>query len=73
MFLGSGIRVSELVGINKNQIDYKECILTFKRKGGNTQKLSFNQEVRSVLLRYHKDVREFIVALKGNGSFKDSS
>ena len=52
LFLGSGIRVSELVGLNIDDLDLKEFSLRIIRKGGNETFVYFNEEVSSALFSY---------------------
>lgn len=61
LFLGTGIRVSELVGIDRNSIDYSTNKIPVTRKGGDTKYVIFNDEVRTALLNYDKNVREYII------------
>lgn len=50
--LGTGMRVSELVGINKNDINFDINGVKITRKGGNQTILYFGSEVRDALLTY---------------------
>ncbi len=52
LFLGTGIRISELVGINIDDIDYRTNSFVVTRKGGNRAILYFNDEVKSALQDY---------------------
>ena len=52
LFLGTGIRISELVGLNLDDIDYKQNSFIVTRKGGNRTILYFNNEVKAVLEDY---------------------
>lgn len=52
LFLGTGIRISELVGIDIDDIDLKENAFTITRKGGNRTILYFGDEVRQALEDY---------------------
>ena len=58
LFLGTGIRVSELVGINISDIDFSINGFMVTRKGGNQAILYFPDEVAEVLQRYLKLRRE---------------
>ena len=58
MFLGTGIRVSELVGINLSDIDLDDSAFQVTRKGGNQTILYFPDQVGEALRRYLKDRRE---------------
>jgi len=59
LFLGTGIRVSECVGINLEDIDFRSNALLVTRKGGNQAILYFPQEVADALKAYY-DERETI-------------
>lgn len=52
LFLGTGIRISELVGLNNEDIDFNTNSFIVTRKGGNRAVLYFNDEVRSALFTY---------------------
>lgn len=52
LFLGTGIRISELVGINVNDIDFYTNSFKITRKGGNQTILYFNDDVAIALLEY---------------------
>lgn len=52
LFLGTGIRISELVGLNVNDIDFNTNSFVVTRKGGNRATLYFNDEVASALKIY---------------------
>ena len=53
LFLGTGIRISELIGININDIDFNENKFSITRKGGNQYILYFSNEVKTALLNYY--------------------
>ena len=55
LFLGTGIRISELVGINLKDVDFERDQFVVTRKGGNQDRLSFGPEVRDALLRYRAE------------------
>lgn len=59
LFLGTGIRISELVGINVEDVDFTQNAFNITRKGGNKVTLFFNEEVAEALLSY-LDVRSKI-------------
>jgi len=61
LLLGTGIRVSECVGIDLNQIDFNENILLIHRKGGDDQEIDFNNEVKEALHNYITQVRNHII------------
>lgn len=52
LFLGTGIRISELVGLNVSDIDFNTNSFVVTRKGGNRTILYFNQEVKAALEDY---------------------
>ena len=49
LFLGTGIRISELVGLNVDDFDFNKLSFVVTRKGGNRTILYFNEEVRTSL------------------------
>lgn len=51
-FLGTGIRVSELVGLNKNDLDFKNNSFLITRKGGNKSILYLPDETMTALIGY---------------------
>ena len=55
LFLGTGIRISELVGLNIDDIDMKTYSFVVTRKGGNRSVLYFNEEVASALNIYYEE------------------
>jgi len=52
LMLGTGIRVSECVGLNKEDLDFTRNAFTVTRKGGDTTILYFSEEVRTALKEY---------------------
>lgn len=52
LFLGTGIRISELVGLNLEDIDFNTNSFVVTRKGGNRSVLYFNNEVAEALNDY---------------------
>lgn len=52
LFLGTGIRVSELVGLDLDDLDFTLNSFIVTRKGGNQAILYFPEEVASVLQTY---------------------
>ncbi len=65
LFLGTGIRISELVGIDINDIDFSGNAFVVTRKGGNQMTLAFGQEVADALLAYLEE-RKNIIPLSGH-------
>ncbi len=53
LFLGTGIRISELVGIDLADIDFDSDAFIVTRKGGAEDVLSFGQEVHDALRVYY--------------------
>lgn len=54
LFLGTGIRISELVGLDVNDVDFATQSFRVTRKGGNRVILYFNDEVASALYDWIK-------------------
>lgn len=52
VFLGTGIRVSELVGLDITDVDFESYSLKVTRKGGNEDIVYFCDEVADALLDY---------------------
>ncbi len=52
LFLGTGIRNSELVGLNVEDIDFENMSFAVTRKGGNRTILFFNDEVMYALINW---------------------
>ena len=52
LFLTTGIRISELVGININDINFADMSFKVVRKGGNESILYFGEETKQVLEAY---------------------
>lgn len=59
VFLGTGIRVSELVGMNVEDIDFNSNAFKIVRKGGNQVVLYFSDEVKDALLAWIQDRQTF--------------
>ena len=49
LFLGTGIRISELVGLDTNSFDFSQNAFIVTRKGGNQSTLYFSNEVAMAL------------------------
>lgn len=54
LFLGTGIRISECVGLNVNDLDFNQNAMKITRKGGNNTILYFPEEVAEVLKTWLK-------------------
>ena len=52
LLLGTGMRVSECIGININDLDFQNNGVKVTRKGGDEAMLYFGQEVRDALENY---------------------
>lgn len=65
LLLGTGIRVSECVGINLNDLDFKNAGLKIHRKGGKEVILYFGDEVEEALLNYMEE-RTSIIPCEGH-------
>ena len=64
LLLGTGIRVSECVGLDIEDVDFKNNGIKVTRKGGNEMVVYFGSEVEKALKNY-LEVRENIVPLSG--------
>ncbi|WP_294468026.1 tyrosine-type recombinase/integrase [uncultured Anaerofustis sp.] len=60
LLVGTGIRISECVGLNVNDVDFDNDSFVVTRKGGNKTILYMPEEVREALLRYLKETRDKI-------------
>ena len=54
LFLGTGIRISELVGLNIEDFDFDSQSFVVTRKGGNRAVLYYNDQVEDALKKYSK-------------------
>lgn len=52
LFLGTGIRISELVGLNNEDLNFKDNSFVVTRKGGSKSILYFDDDVAAALQRY---------------------
>jgi len=66
LLLGTGIRVSELVGLDLNDVDFKNNGITVTRKGGSQMVVYFSTEVENVLKTYISGDRRMITPLSGH-------
>ena len=64
LFFGTGIRVSELVGIDLSDIDFYNASLLITRKGGDEDEVYFGSEVQRALEDYVSAERETLLAGK---------
>ena len=58
LFLGTGIRISELVGLNDESINFTDNSFLVTRKGGNQAILYFSDEVGDALEAYMTQKKE---------------
>ena len=65
LLLGTGIRVSECVGLDIEDVDFKKNGLHIVRKGGNEAIVYFSEEVAKPLQEYI-EIRRGITAAPGN-------
>lgn len=65
LFLGTGIRVSECVGLNLDDVDFKNAGIHIHRKGGKEVIIYFGDEVEEAL-RLYQEERKKIIPLTGH-------
>lgn len=65
LLLGTGIRVSECVGLDLNDVDFKNNGIKIRRKGGNETAVYFGEEVQDALLDYLEQ-RHHIIPMEGH-------
>lgn len=65
LMLGTGIRVSECVGLDMDDVDFKNNGIKIHRKGGAEVVVYFGEEVRDALLAYWEE-RQGITAAQGS-------
>lgn len=65
LLLGTGIRVSECVGLDIHDVDFDNMGIKIRRKGGYEDVVYFGDEVRKALLDY-LDERNMIIPLDGH-------
>ena len=65
LLLGTGIRVSECVGLDIEDVDFKNNGIKVTRKGGNEMVVYFGEEVEKALKSY-LEIRETISPLSGH-------
>lgn len=65
LMLGTGIRVSECVGLDITDVDFDNDRIRIVRKGGSESMVYFGEEVRDALLSY-LDIRKGTAALSGS-------
>ena len=65
LLLGTGIRVSECVGLDLHDVDFYHDKINIIRKGGNESFVYFGDEVRQALMNYMRE-RQRMTALSGH-------
>lgn len=66
LLLGTGIRVSECVGLDIQDVDFKNNGVKVTRKGGNEMVVYFGEEVENALKMYLYTTRKSTTALSGH-------
>ena len=66
LLLGTGIRVSECVGLDVQDVDFKNNGITVTRKGGNQMVVYFGDEVADALSHYIEGSRKAASPLPGH-------
>ena len=66
LLLGTGIRVSECVGLDMDDVDFKNNGIKVTRKGGNEMVVYFGEEVEHALKTYLYTTRKSTVPLSGH-------
>ncbi len=66
LLLGTGIRVSECVGLDLNNVDFKNNGIMVTRKGGNQMVVYFGDEVAQALRQYIEGDRKAATPLSGH-------
>lgn len=65
LLLGTGIRVSECVGLDINDVNFDVCGIKIRRKGGYEAIVYFGDEVETALLDY-LEKREHMIPVEGH-------
>lgn len=66
LFLGTGIRVSECVGLDIEDVDFRNNRIRIIRKGGKEEYVYFGEEVAEALKNYIVEERAHIKAKEGH-------
>ena len=66
LLLGTGIRVSECVGLDIQHVDFKNNGIRVTRKGGNEMVVYFGEEVEEALKSYLYTTRKATIPLAGH-------
>lgn len=65
LMLGTGIRVSECVGLDITDVDMNQCSIRIIRKGGNEMVVYFGEDVKNALENYLEQ-RKDVIACEGH-------
>ena len=65
LLLGTGIRVSECVGLDISDVDFDNLAIQVRRKGGYEDVVYFGEEVEEALLSY-LDQRKHMIPMSGH-------
>ena len=65
LLLGTGIRVSELVGLDLSDVDFNNNGVMVTRKGGSQMVVYFGEEVEKALRNYLETYRKAVTPLAG--------
>ncbi len=66
LLLGTGIRVSECVGLDINDVDFKNNSIKVTRKGGNQMYVYFGEEVENAIKNYISESRDLVTPVSGH-------
>ena len=58
LLLGTGIRVSECVGLNLDDVDFKNYCIKVRRKGGKEANVYFSNDIKEVLEAYIEERKQ---------------
>lgn len=69
LLLGTGMRISECVGIDINDIDLEETAVNIHRKGGKEETVYFSDEVARALKDYYEERRTIMTEAGSEEAF----
>lgn len=69
LLLATGMRVSECIGIDINDIDFEECQIRIIRKGQKEAIIYFSEEVKDIMLKYLEERKQIITEDNSNAFF----
>ncbi len=69
LLLATGMRVSECIGIDINDIDFEECQIRIIRKGQKEAIIYFSEEVKDIMLKYLEERKKIITEDNSNAFF----